>query len=384
MDIYGDLPAEANKPLPPPPAPARKSVHNASAAPAKSSMKKRPRPEAASSHSASVSAAPSAASASSSSSSSATPASASTASAPPAVPPPSDPFGLASLIPPPSSDPFGLASFIQSTGAAGEPAKKKKKKKKKVKVKKAGVRFEEPGVEEATAGRAGAGGGGAPPAKQQAQLDAALRKLTDLLALDRKLPKACPVLKKLMASQLRPDTSAAFAGVVRVLLEPPARLRNEASRVATCVVLEQVAAQREAFPAGLQREVDAWLLRSTTCASLFTDDTYVFVKATKAIDAAIAEVADTAAGQDTATKEAIAACLEIMLERHGAGLWARPPVEGTFRAATRVRMCFPEPLRDKLDGWATDLEGKRTGRNVNKHRALLTGTSHPMLNGFKM
>ena len=377
-------------------------------------MKKRPR----ASHSASISAAPSAASASSSSSSSsssATPASASTASAPPAVPPPSDPFGFASLIPPPSSDPFGLASFIQSTGAAvEEPAAKKKKKKKKKKVKKAGVRFAEPGAE-ATAGRAGAGGsgdggdgGGVPPPKQQAQLDAALRKLTDLLAVDRKqicqlaqrrvelgkltdllavdrkLPKACPVLKKLMASQLRPDTSAAFAGVVRVLLEPPARLRNEASRVATCVVLEQVAAQREAFPAGLQREVDAWLLRSTTCASLFTDDTYVFVKATKAIDAAIAEVADTAAGQDAATKEAIAACLEIMLERHGAGLWARPPVEGTFRAATRARMCFPEPLRDKLDGWATDLEGKRTGRNVNKHRALLTGSSHPMLNGFKM
>eukprot|EP00947_MAST-08B_sp_MAST-8B-sp1_P004129 g4129.t1 len=137
----------------------------------------------------------------------------------------------------------------------------------------------------------------------------------------------------------------------------------------------------DAFPAAAV-DVDALLLAGLTRPQLYTDDTYLFIKASNTVkDSILERVAGTAAddGACLAMKAAVVDCLDVLLLMHR-HQWAKAQVQVVFKVATEIRLALPPVLRERLDAMATTLAGKTAKPQAGGAKRLATGADHPLLN----
>lgn len=113
-----------------------------------------------------------------------------------------------------------------------------------------------------------------------------------------------------------------------------------------------------------------WTLAAITHYDLLTDDTYVFVRATKVIRERVENITEKSLRQDDDSElHLLMPILKTLVKKHTIS-WAKTAVESVVSVATSKRAYFPEKQREELDGWTACIQNRNNAVDIQRCSSL--------------
>lgn len=208
------------------------------------------------------------------------------------------------------------------------------------------------------------------------------------------------MLLKLLQAQFSPEDAEDFWATVMVVLRE-AKHHTDAKPY-IMAVMQEIYEKKSQFPQHLEQHIHAGLLEGLTLNQLFTDDTYMFARASRVIQEEILEISksgeharksqehveckeekesntsdDTLGNYQSVVeweKAILMNALEVMYSRYKLP-WARASIDMVFRSATEQRMHFHPEQRRQIEIWANTMRARRDN-NVSQSSTMGAGGFH--------
>ncbi len=108
--------------------------------------------------------------------------------------------------------------------------------------------------------------------------------------------------------------------------------------------------------------IDNWVLDAVIHNELFTDDSFRFAKAAKAIMTHLNRRQEAVANENHNDVQQLDAvlfpCLRTLMARHSTS-WAKTSVEMVMKWTTAHRLTFPETYREEIDRWTAMIQQRK-------------------------
>ncbi|OQS02279.1 hypothetical protein THRCLA_05333, partial [Thraustotheca clavata] len=216
-----------------------------------------------------------------------------------------------------------------------------------------------------------------PKEKQPLTVAQTITKLQSYMLVDKKFAKAAELFGKLLVEQctakpLDEDIMTALLETLNQVAQAKAtRTMNFEMRNAYSRLFRLVNEHRDALLESPEYESDTienWMLDIVVHNDLYTDDTYQFAKAAKAIGAHLDRREEAVANANEKDIQDIDnvlfPCIRTLISRHTTS-WAKTSVEIIISRLTSKREEFSEVLRDEIDQW-TQLVHQRKHAPIDK------------------
>ncbi|RQM18655.1 hypothetical protein DD237_001567 [Peronospora effusa] len=204
--------------------------------------------------------------------------------------------------------------------------------------------------------------------KRPLDLAAMMAKLEGYMLVDTKFAKASALFCQLVSDQLTPRTSELFLKTLTKVINEKGETLSGRKEFQT--LIETLDAKRDTLLSTSDEErkerkqrLETWTFLAITHAQLFTDETYQFNKAAKAVKLrfeAIVSKKDDQKEEERARRLHIELMplLRTLYSKLGVA-WATTIVEGVLALATRYRLLFRELDRLEVDSWTKGMQERR-------------------------
>ncbi|KAG7392438.1 hypothetical protein PHYBOEH_006379 [Phytophthora boehmeriae] len=206
--------------------------------------------------------------------------------------------------------------------------------------------------------------------KEPMDLTATVNKLRGYMLVDKKFAKANKLFCQLLTAQLTAETSELFMTTLTQLIAEKGELWSGKKEFQT--LIEAVEAKRDILLSGgneeRQKQLDTWKFLAITHAQLFTDETYQFSKAAKAVKLRFEEIVDNKdeLQQDERAQRLHSELLPLLRTIYSklGVAWATTVVESVLALGTRHRLLFHEDDRKEVDAWTKSMRDRRSAPAV--------------------
>jgi hypothetical protein len=198
--------------------------------------------------------------------------------------------------------------------------------------------------------------------------------------VDKKFPKASKLFTQLIDEKLSAETKELFLVALIEMIDTKGSQwsgRQEFAALIKAIVSKKaVLLEGEDNKESVEALLGRWQFLAITHAQLFTDDTYQFVKAAKAVklrlEQTLAPQPDgdedkTSAVQETLHSELMPALRTIHSKLNVA--WASSMVETVLAVCTRHRLSFRAADRETVDSWTKSVRDRRNAPTVSRSAA---------------
>ncbi|OQR85396.1 hypothetical protein ACHHYP_11884 [Achlya hypogyna] len=198
-----------------------------------------------------------------------------------------------------------------------------------------------------------------------------IAKIKGYMLVDKKFSKASVLFGKLLVDQCSvesPDEkvmTSILDALKEVMTAKMERVNHADARHDFKSLFDLVQTHRAALLTAPEYEddtLDNWVLTSVLHNELFTDDSFGFAKAAKAISTHLdrrSHGVENANELDVAgLDKALFPCLRTLMTRHSTS-WAKTSVELVMNRLTATRMSFPEELRAEIDSWTQQIHQRK-------------------------
>ena len=235
--------------------------------------------------------------------------------------------------------------------------------------------------------------------KRRSSVDvgAVAAKLAKHVRSDKKLGRACALLRQIVESEsLTESTAGDVYEVLHAISFKKGRVLEAWARDAVMPLFASVEKRIDVWSGDAAQGVRCMVLEAKWANELATDDTYQFTAAARMIETTMGElfaaanatalaVEGGAAECRTGTPElspreadAVLSCLRVA-QSHFAHQWARSSVTALFKKASLNRERFPAAQRTELDAMSTQLQAVRDGADRKRaSKAWLKSDSQAM------
>ncbi|KDO32123.1 hypothetical protein SPRG_03340 [Saprolegnia parasitica CBS 223.65] len=210
-----------------------------------------------------------------------------------------------------------------------------------------------------------------PAAKPALDLFQTIDKIKGYMMVDKKFAKASVLFGKLLVEECSvrspsEDVMTALLDAIKGVMEAKAdRIHHVDARNEFKALMMLVDSHRVALLEAPEYEadtIDNWVLDAVLHNDLFTDDTYRFAKATKALathlDRRDEGVDSKNDGDVDALDKVLFPCLRTLMARHATS-WAKTSVELVMHRLTATRLKFPEAYRNEIDLWTQTIHQRK-------------------------
>ncbi|CAH0484592.1 unnamed protein product [Peronospora farinosa] len=209
--------------------------------------------------------------------------------------------------------------------------------------------------------------------KRPLDLAAMMAKLEGYMLVDTKFAKASALFCQLVSDQLTPRTSELFLKTLTKVINEKGETLSGKKEFQT--LIENLDAKRDTLLSTSDEErkerkqrLETWTFLAITHAQLFTDETYQFNKAAKAVklrfEAIVCKIDDQKEEERARRLHTeLMPLLRTLYSKLGAA-WATTIVEGVLALATRYRLLFSKLDRIEVDSWTKGMQERRNAPAV--------------------
>ncbi|OWZ20521.1 hypothetical protein PHMEG_0005052 [Phytophthora megakarya] len=203
--------------------------------------------------------------------------------------------------------------------------------------------------------------------KKPLELPATVAKLERYMLVDKKFAKASALFCQLMADQLTCASSEVFMKTLtKVIGEKGAKISGKKEFETLIETVDAKSAILLSVEGNKRNEREeklaTWKFLAITHAQLFTDETYQFSKAAKAVKLRFEDMVRSKEGQETQAQRLHNELMPLLRTLYSKlnVTWATTIVEGVLALATRNRLRFTEKDRVEIDSWTKGIQDRRS------------------------
>lgn len=198
--------------------------------------------------------------------------------------------------------------------------------------------------------------------------------------MDKKFPKASKLFTQLIDEKLSAETKELFLAALTEMID--AKGNQWSGRQEFAALIKALLSKKAVLLGGedskepVETLLDRWQFLAVTHAQLFTDDTYQFVKAAKAVKLRLEQTLTLQTGDDddktSGVQEVLHSELMPPLRTIHSKLnvaWASSMVETVLAVCTRHRLAFRAADRETVDAWTKSVRDRRNAPTVSRSAA---------------